>query len=471
MAKPRTPDAPTLKTVNVPVAAHLLEAGIGVNVPLRRGAFGRVEGLPPSPNQAADEADARAVDRAIALLRGVNWDFPALFKSGRRDGRLFDCRKYHWYPATFIAEIPYTLIEVLSEPGATVYDPFSGIGTTVVQAALQGRRPFGGENSRVTVGLVQALWTLLDPRTSLAEVARELQALPSGYDEARAYDVEALEETQVRVDALRPWFEPATFNALMYLAVAEARSTNSETRAALRVAGSSTLATVCAQHRGWGCIADNVRPKTEQLAKTRDVFATFARKAGTLIADVDAVHRRMSDDARAVFAAVSAEDAVICGDVRKGAAAPPASIDLVVTSPPYPSMTDYAYSQRLTYYWLGGDPTEDVATEIGARRKRTVPTAIADYVTAMREALGVIATTLKPGGYACFVLPRFDADLHNNVVRRHAVQESMASLLTHGLTEVATLERILPNRRRHHNQQWTALEREIIAVYRRPLKS
>src|SRR6185369_10023151 len=47
------------------------------------------------------------------------------------------------YRACFKPQLPRFFIERLTEPGEVVYDPFMGRGTTVVEAALLARVPFG----------------------------------------------------------------------------------------------------------------------------------------------------------------------------------------------------------------------------------------------------------------------------------------------------------------------------------------
>ena len=49
------------------------------------------------------------------------------------------------YRACFKAELPAWFIERYTNPGDVVYDPFSGRGTTVVQASLSGRRFIGND--------------------------------------------------------------------------------------------------------------------------------------------------------------------------------------------------------------------------------------------------------------------------------------------------------------------------------------
>ena len=45
------------------------------------------------------------------------------------------------YRACFKPQLPRFFIKRLTAPGETVYDPFSGRGTTALEAALLGRRP------------------------------------------------------------------------------------------------------------------------------------------------------------------------------------------------------------------------------------------------------------------------------------------------------------------------------------------
>lgn len=69
-------------------------------------------------------------------LHNINWNFDFNIDYSSDSIYPFDCRKHFSYPATFIPEIPFTLIEVLSQKGDIILDPFGGIGTTFVQALM-----------------------------------------------------------------------------------------------------------------------------------------------------------------------------------------------------------------------------------------------------------------------------------------------------------------------------------------------
>ena len=418
-----------------------------------------------SLNQSSSKALVADAAAANHILANINWNFSTPFSVGRSGTSLFDCRKYHWYPATFVPEIPYTLIEVLTMPGAAVLDPFAGIGTTIFQGILLGRRPYAVEISRVAVEFMRAMWLLLSPSTDLSRGGEFLQEVGDGYDAGKDYR-SSLDSSDVLLDSLRPWYSEAAFNQVAYLILRERKCRHS-IRPAMRIALSATLKAACAQDRGWGCIADRVLPKPDQLKGTKNVLQTFFRNVSTLVRDVQAVKETMTPDASQFLETADAETRIVRADIRQCTSLRKESIDIVVTSPPYPNMTDYSLAQRLSYYWLGEDPAEDLALEIGARRKRSRPDPIGQYLEGMRCAIKVICDAIKPGGYACFVMPSFESDTQNNDIRKQAIQDCLSSVSGHGLVLEQTLCRILPMRRRQHNQKWASLTKEGIHVFRK----
>src|SRR6266496_1261934 len=59
------------------------------------------------------------------------------------------------YRACFKPQLPRFFIERLTQPGEVVYDPFMGRGTTLVEAALLGRIPFGCDINPLSVVLAR----------------------------------------------------------------------------------------------------------------------------------------------------------------------------------------------------------------------------------------------------------------------------------------------------------------------------
>jgi hypothetical protein len=418
------------------------------------------------PKRQKDSSGLVEAKVAMSILRSIDWTFSTPFNVGRSGVRLFDCRKHHWYPATFIPEIPHTLIEVLTKQDAVVYDPFAGIGTTVFQALLLGRQAYGNELSAVAVMFMRSLWRLFQVRSELERVMPLMDKGFAAYDARRDY-ASAASESSINLDSLREWYNAKTFNQIVYLSLLEQASRDPVVSAAFRIALSATLKAVCAQQRGWGCIADNVRPTAEQKQRQRDAFARFRRNISLLVKDVAATTESLPDSSVDFFQHTDLENRIMQCDARTRSAIAPGEVDAVITSPPYPNMTDYATSQRLSHYWLGSDPQAGIPREIGARRKRTKPDALQAYISDMKEVLKELARVVKPAGYACFVMPRFEGRQSGNGERRQAIQKCMSSLPELGFVLEGEIQRFLPTRRRHHNQNWTSLEREDIFIYRR----
>jgi len=225
--------------------------------------------------------------------------------------------------------------------------------------------------------------------------------------------------------------------------------------------------TVCAQDAGWGCIADNMLPKPEQVSRYRGAIARYSRNINVLIKDAQWLRGSMGPAAVSLFLDQSADAAIRHADVAQGVPAAANSIDLIVTSPPYPNMTDYATAQRLSYYWMGGNLGAEFGREIGSRRRRTRPSALDDYARIMKFVATELTRVLKPGGHAAFVMPVFDGIRANDVARMRAVTDALAALENVGLTAVNVFDRVLPTSRRHHNSRWATLRREHIHVYTR----
>jgi len=389
----------------------------------------------------------------VRVLMDIDWSFVNAAGNAKTPFT-FNCRKYHWYPATFIPEIPYTLIEVLSEPEDVVLDPFAGIGTTAFQALMLGRKPYAVDINRVAVELARSFWRALSIPCRLAVASQKcLDLVSSAPDEPP----DALE-----VGLLKPWYSATAFAGLCRLTNAWRMASEPE-RSLMFVCLSSTLKAVSAQDRGWGCIADNVKPKPHQKKKQKDAISFFKRQLLTLVRDLSVAREHLPLYSQELLQHSLPERHLLWSNVLQGIGLEPNSVDLVVTSPPYPNMSDYSLAQRLSYYLLGLVPEQDLEGEIGARRKRWRQDRLSAYCRQMDEALRGIARTLRPGGYFCLVLPDFRRDKDD--ARRRAVQSCCLSLEDSGLAPKGEFERVLPSRRRHHNQRWTTLEKERIYVY------
>ena len=399
------------------------------------------------------------------VLRNINWSFFPRPSSSATNKRLFNCRKYHWYPATFIPEIPYTLIELLSKPGDKVFDPFLGIGTTFFQALMLNRIPLGLDNSYISIEYNSSLFTLFDPHISLSKIHKNIISKT----EKKNAEVDYLKILNGKnnfqyLGLLQKWYSHKNFNDLCFLFLLESKVRDKYTKAAIKLSISSILSMVSNQDRGWGCIADNVLPKKHQV-KSINVIQVFIKSLNSLLGDVEILKNAI--DYKKAYAEVDRLQSITHANVKECSKIKDKSIDLIVTSPPYPNMVDYTTSQRLSYYYFGYDLNIDKENEIGARCQRKRKDALNNYLVNMKCANKNITQTLKKGGLLCYIMPSFNSNNNNNDDRISVVEGVISNLQELGLKNEIELIRSIPSLRRSHNKKWATLDKEKIYIFRK----
>jgi len=399
-------------------------------------------------------------------MKDINWDFYKGKKLSTYDIQPFNCRKYHWYPGTFIPEIPFTIIEILTKPRAVVYDPFGGIGTSYFQALLLGRKPVTTEICQVATEYMKSIFMLFDPEIDLQMVKNNI--VNKLYEFSPNIDYTQKIPKHILIDKLRPWFSNFTLTQLSFLFFIKDSFDDVSTRSAIQASISAIIKTASSQDRGWGCVADNVLPKSYQI-KDKNALDLFRKQVIILLNDIDAYSKLLTNDFIDTYKKICDQMTIYNEDVRNCAHLRDNSVDLVVTSPPYPNMTDYITSQRLSYYYYGIDPIKisNKKNEIGARGRRFKSDSLNTYLSDMQRANKVIARKMKTGGFACFVMPAFNIDNDNNRKRKEVVNKVISNLEEIGLVVDKEFERMLPTKRRSHNIKWATLERETIYLIRK----
>lgn len=100
------------------------------------------------------------------------------------------------YRACFKPQLPNFFITKLTAPGDTVYDPFSGRGTTVIKAALNKRNVIANDINPISRILIEGRLQIPD----LSDIRNRLDAIPidktltSDLDLSMFYDSATLSE-------------------------------------------------------------------------------------------------------------------------------------------------------------------------------------------------------------------------------------------------------------------------------------
>ena len=280
-------------------------------------------------------------------------------------------------------------------PGDVVCDPFVGSGTTAVEANLLGRNAVVSDRlspcTKLTLAKVQAL-------ASISAKHYMQDVLATMWWEGNCTTTELGRGGEGSAPSLRDWYAPRTLAELRYLwrLVEDAPL---EYRAILLAIFSDTLFTCASTRRSqtatgrrrkhhWGWVADNVVPKPPIEHNAIGHFRTKLGAACDL--EIPASTRQV--------------DTVIVQQDARQLAIRSESIDLVVTSPPYIGVIDYAKANRLLYLWMGWPLDDERTAEIGARYKRTRKHFRAEYSRAMEASWREITRILRCGAYCAIII-------------------------------------------------------------------
>jgi DNA modification methylase len=315
-------------------------------------------------------------DETALIAKGEEWNFHA-------EETKEHLHSLHPYPAKFIPQIPRRAIELWSEPGDLIYDPFNGCGTTVLEASLAGRRAIGTDNNAVAILAAKAK-TALYSQADLESLGRFSQDISGGLDFAAS-----------RPDLIPAnknfhyWFDPLTVErlaALKGLILEEIEPV----RSLLMAIFSSIVVRVSYQD------SDTRYSRKEREVSVKDVDDAFrTRLADTLrrLQDIPLEGRGEVDirktDARSV--------PFILDD----------SVTLIATSPPYLNAYDYHKYHRQRLHWIGGDNSVVFARdlEIGSHDRFTRKDATPDrYFEDMDACFAEWSRVLKKGGHCLIVV-------------------------------------------------------------------
>lgn len=264
------------------------------------------------------------------------------------------------YPAKFHPPVVRALLERYAPTDGHVLDNFCGSGTTMVEAAVSGRRSTGIDVDPVAV-LISTAKTRVYQRRQLeheaelvAKAVREVERPPSEYERRKFEDINVHEFDELRaaeslwvpeMPNLDHWFRRyVTIDLARILRVLESIDISQDNRILFELALAASIRNV-----------SNADPvPVSGLEVTSHMKAKDA--AGRLInpgAQFRSVLHKVVSSVGEFSAAIDANHVpvVLLGD----ATAAPTDLepaDVVITSPPYHNAVDYYRRHLLEMYWL-----------------------------------------------------------------------------------------------------------------------
>lgn len=395
----------------------------------------------------------------------------------------------HPFPARMAPGIALDALGESTTP-LRVLDPMAGSGTVLAVARAKGHRAIGVDLDPLAV-LLAGVWTrTVDPEAVTDKAAQVLdrakaaaRTMPSG----SAYPARSDDDTR---KFIRYWFDDYARGQLAALSGAISRVRDDAVRDVLWCGFSRLIITKSA---GASLAMDlsHSRPHKEFTTAPVKPFNRFITAVDTVVANCP----QTGDEA------VGPPAVVKRGDARK-LKIDAASIDLVLTSPPYLNAIDYMRCSKFSLVWMGynvdelrGIRGESVGAEASSEEALETPWVqslikqlglkpklstrdtglLARYVLDMGGALCEVWRVLKAGGRAVYVVG--DSTVRGTFVRNSAIVEAVAE--KQGLVLHEKRSRALPANRRYlpppkKGASSASIEgrmrREVILAFTKPAK-
>jgi Putative RNA methylase family UPF0020 len=410
----------------------------------------------------------------------------------------------HPYKGKFYPQLARALLNVCGvREHAKVLDPFAGCGTTALEATLLGMKGVGVDSNPLAVLVAQ---------TKLAVLAREPDELRRAL--APLAKLPPREQPLADLDYLRRWLPKANLKHLRRLLAGISALDDADARRLALVCLSSVLREASYQDPAQLRILRR-RPDAE----IAPLLGMFRAALADALSDVEAVREvqevNWSSFSRAAHRVIHGDSRKLLASLRRHGKG---SFDAVITSPPYTNALPYIDTDRLSLRAFdmlddegqrGAERRQignrevpdreirhinaDVEREIkdprlshdlrdvlvkarrvarepsaGFRKQRT-PALLFTYFTDMRTVLQQVATLLKPGAPAVFVVGDSTISAPDNGTLRVPTGSIIEELATGAkLTLTSTLDKRLTSYGASSTvHQRNAMARERVLIFRR----
>lgn len=287
------------------------------------------------------------------------------------------------YRGCFKPQLPRFFIERLTKPGEVVFDPFMGRGTTLVESALLGRVPFGCDVNPLSAVLINPRLnppTLAQIEARLREIdfskrTRASQKLLVFYHPKTLQQIVALKkylrrrEKAKTLDVVDEWIRMVALNRL---------TGHSSGFFSVYTLPPNQATSIKAQKK--------INTDRKQTPPPRNIIKIILKKSRLLL-------NGCTEPLRKRIKTVSLSALLLTQPANKISNIPANSVSLVVTSPPFLDVVNYAGDNWLRCWFLGIDPE---------KVKLTVPRKLADWQKAMTAVFRELHRVLKPGGHVAF---------------------------------------------------------------------
>ena len=306
------------------------------------------------------------------------------------------------YLGSFPAPLARSFISMLSDEGGVVLDPFCGRGTTLLEARLCGRTPLASDANPIAVALTRAK----NATPSVEDVLARLDELEAGFDPALY-----LPETQVQPDSISLIFHPYTLAKLCYLRRRLVPATSPQDE----FLTGATLGIMHGRERRDGSSAYASISMPNTFSMSPGYVRRFVQTNRLQRVDRD-VFGMLKDKVRRLFRGHTdlLGSGLVCrADAKELSGVPEfrefrGQVDLVVSSPPYLNVVNYARQNWIRMWFLGEGPEE-------ASETLDDDLTLGPWLNFAEQTVMEMKRMLRPDGVIVLVIGDV-ARAHNNIV-------------------------------------------------------
>jgi len=322
---------------------------------------------------------------------------------------------YHNYPAMMIPQIANRLITLYGKNAKTLFDPYCGTGTSLVEASLNGINAIGTDLNPMARLIATAKTTVVD-LTILDTVLKEFYDFSFSLSFGIKQNENVVAPDFKNIDF---WFDQETKMKLAYIKHFISNINYEKVRNFFLVAFSETVReTSLTRNNEFKLYRMSEKQREKFNPKVFDIINTkLARNRRGLKDYIDGITRET-------------EIRIYDFDTSKGIKViPKNSVDIIVTSPPYgDSKTTVAYGQfsRLSNQWLDIKDASQIDNQLmGGKAKNIEKTGISildetilkvaskdgkrakevySFYEDYSKSIKNVSEVVRKNGYACYVV-------------------------------------------------------------------
>lgn len=307
----------------------------------------------------------------------------------------------HKYPAKFFPELPRWFISRYSKKGDFILDPFTGSGTTNVEALLLQRHSVGIDADPFSQYLSKVKTTPVDEKELLKTKDRLIEFIV-GYKPSK------VSESDLPVfPYCDNWFNREINLELAYIKSAiESLDTDSRIKDFFKICFSSVIRSV--SNADDNCTRTVIRKKLNKKVFPADALKKFTEAILFNIPKMIEFSHLCPPNIKVMIP--SDMDA---RDIKFEENA----FDLAVTSPPYANAVDYPRTHQLELYWLG--LVKGSLTPLKKRHIGTESVSSLEYkklhLTGIDEVDFVVSRIFKKDPRRAFIVYKYLVDMRKNL--------------------------------------------------------